>query len=327
MGDRIPITQMLTFGLLPSCIKKNIYRLKGNKIGRNVKLSLGSIIRSNENFSIGAGTKIGFFTSIVADSVSIGQRSNIRSAVMIKAFKVVIGNDVTISEAAIIRAGHLSQQSEIIIDDLVHIFPNTTIDPSRKIHLMEECAVGPQCSIFTHGSYKNILEGYPVSYGNVEIVKRVELTYNVFVAPGVNIGDDAIIAYGSYVNKQIPSSVLAGGCPAKILRNKEDFIKKPTIEEQQSIVLIILNEFCSNLIFLKKIDSFKRNDNVFILNKGKEVRLITFKMEEMEVVLTDNKRGDISHYNLRNYSSTNINSWLTVELRRFFSRYGIRFKM
>ncbi len=327
MGNRVPIIKMLTFGLLPGCIKIHIYRIKGNKIGHHVKLSIGAIICSKENFSIGNGTKIGFFTSIVANSVSIGQRSNIRSAVMVNAHKVVIGNDVTISEVAIIRAGHLSHQSEIQIDDLVHIFPNTTIDPSRKIHLMEECAVGPKCSIFTHGSYKNILEGYPVSYGDVEIGKRVELTYNVFVAPGVTIGDDAIIAYGSYVNKHIPEGVLAGGCPAKILRNKEDFIKRPTTEEQQRMVLDILNEFCSNLIFLKKIESFKRNDNVFTLKKGKEVWLINFIMQDMHVVVTDNKRGTLIHYNLHDYSCTNIKTWLAFELRRFFSRYGIRFKM
>lgn len=63
MGNRVPIMQMLTFGLLPECLKIIIYRLEWNKICRNVKLSIGSIICSTENFSIGDGTKIVFFSS------------------------------------------------------------------------------------------------------------------------------------------------------------------------------------------------------------------------------------------------------------------------
>ena len=250
MNVRVPIKKMLTFGLLPSFLKKTIYRLQGNTIGRHVKFSLGSVILSRERFIIGDDTTIGFFTSVVGKTIKIGKRCNIRSAVLINANSICLGNDVIISETAIIRAGHLSQKSELIIDDLVHIFPHTTIDPSCRIHLGEECAVGPGCSIFTHGSYKNILDGYNVAYGDVTVGCRVELTYNVFVAPGVCIGDDTIIAYGSFVNKDLPAKVLAAGMPAVVKRTKSQFAPEPSEKEKEAIIDEIIKDFINYLDYL-----------------------------------------------------------------------------
>ena len=306
MSNRLPIAKMLTFGILPGCVKKCIYRLKGNHIGRHVKMHVGSVIVSKEKFSIGDNTEIGFFTSISGHRICIGKRCKIRSAVMMNATDIQIGNDVTISETAIIRAGHPSEKSQIIIDDLVHIFPHTTIDPSRKIHLQEECAVGPGCSIFTHGSYKNILEGYPVSYSDVTIGKRVELTYNVVVAPGVNIGDDAVIAYGSYVNCDIPSEVLAAGCPAKVKRNKEQFAPIPSEEQKEEILKGILNDFENHLAFI----NLTHNPEDICLNGT------------TEIVIEGNY-----HFDLTTYHCDAPKSRLSKELHRFLSRYGIRFKI
>lgn len=302
MSNRLPITKMLTFGLLPSCLKKSIYRIKGNKIDKHVKLHWGSVIVCPQRFHIGSHTEIGFFTSIAGNYINIGHHTNIRSAVILNAPNIIIGNDVTISETAIIRAGHPTKDSALIIDDLVHIFPHTTIDPSRRVHLQEECAVGPGCSIFTHGSYKNILDGYPVTYGDVNIGKRVELTYNVFVAPGITIGDDSIIAYGSYVNKDIPTGVLAAGCPAQIKRTKEQFAPTPSDEERVDILGNILSEFKHHCDF------------------------IGMENKDIQRTGTSSITVDGCTFDLKQYSCNSPKTAFAKELRRFLSRYGIRFK-
>ncbi|WP_455145001.1 hypothetical protein [Brachyspira pilosicoli] len=36
---------------------------------------------------------------------------------------------------------------------------------------------------------------------------------------GVTIGDNSIIAAGALVNKDVPSNVIVGGVPAKIIKN------------------------------------------------------------------------------------------------------------
>lgn len=304
MNNRLPIAKMLTFGLLPSCLKKTIYRLKGNKIDRHVKLHWGSVIVCPEKFHIGSHTEIGFFTSITGRHIDIGHHTNIRSAVIINATNISIGNDVTISETAIIRAGHPSAESTLAIEDLVHIFPHTTIDPSRKVHLGEECAVGPGCSIFTHGSYKSILDGYPIAYGDVTIGKRVELTYNVFVAPGVTVGDDVIVAYGSYVNRDIPAGTLAAGTPAVVKRTKEQFAAIPSDEDKGNILDSILAEFNQHCSFI-----------------GLDVKGTDIQRDGTKTITAD---GCI--FDIENHSCNTPKSTLAKELRRFLSRYGIRFK-
>lgn len=305
MSKRLPIAKMLTFGLLPGHIKKLIYRIGGNKIGQHVRIHLGAIVQSKEKFVIGDDTELGYFTSITGNEIQIGKRCSLRSAVIVNANKIVIGNDVTISETAIVRAGHLSSKSELIVEDLVHIFPHTTIDPSCRILLGEECAVGPGCSIFTHGSYKNILDGFPVSYGDVSIGRRVELTYNVFVAPGVTIGDDTIVAYGSFVNKDLPSNVLAAGLPAVVKRTKEQFAPEPSEEEKKSMLNNILSEFKNHLAFME-----------MEFDEG------TIQLKEEGEVMVDNCRFDVFKHNCEKPQSV-----ISKECRRFLSRYGIRFKI
>ena len=52
----------------------------------------------------------------------------------------------------------------------------------------------------------------------VTIGNNVWITTNVTILPGVTIGDNSIIAAGSVVTKDIPSGVLPGGNPCKVIR-------------------------------------------------------------------------------------------------------------
>ena len=44
---------------------------------------------------------------------------------------------------------------------------------------------------------------------------------NATVVPGVTIGDGAVIAAGEVVTKDVPANVIAGGIPAKIIKQIE----------------------------------------------------------------------------------------------------------
>ncbi|WP_439647376.1 DapH/DapD/GlmU-related protein [Aquibacillus saliphilus] len=57
--------------------------------------------------------------------------------------------------------------------------------------------------------YHNFLKCIPIRIG-----KGVWIGANVTVAPGLNIGDGAIIATGAVLNKDVPPIV--GGVPAKV---------------------------------------------------------------------------------------------------------------
>lgn len=341
---RLPIKQILTIGILPSFLKKIVYKFKGYHIGSNVKFSFGSIILVKNSCFIGDKNEFGFFSVIQCNKLIIGKSNSIRSLTLIKANEVNIGNNVIISETAIIRAGHICSRSNIIIEDRVHIFPHVIIDPSYPVRIGEETGVGFYSNIYTHGSYKNVLDGYPITYGEVSIGKRVELTYNVFIAPGVTIENDSIVAYGSYVNSDIPEGVLAAGCPAKVKRTSEHLKKKLDSRDRLKIIQNIIKNFLEHITFIWPeihLKTIKQNSE-WILSKGRlstTIRLINNEediiknIENQSIIILVNTRINISSQNksiewfdLNYYMHSNINSKIGNELNEYFGRYGIRFR-
>jgi acetyltransferase-like isoleucine patch superfamily enzyme len=244
--SRLPIKQMLTIGLFPSALKVGYYRWRGAKIGKGVKIGIGAVILSND-IEIGDGTTIGMVTSITCVKLKIGKRTQIRPFVLIDAQEISIGNDVTISEVALIRTLIPSMQSKIILHDRVHIFPFTMIDPSRKVEIGEESCVGYKSSIYTHSSYKSKLEGYPVEFGEVNIGKGVWLSSDIFINQSVTIGDEAVIATGTVVSRDIPPGVLVVGAPARLIKSKEQYIVNYTEQEKFLTLVDIIDEFCQYL--------------------------------------------------------------------------------
>lgn len=55
----------------------------------------------------------------------------------------------------------------------------------------------------------------------IKIGKRVWLGDGCIICPGVTIGDNAVIAAGAVVTKDIPANVVAAGVPAKVIKKIE----------------------------------------------------------------------------------------------------------
>lgn len=56
----------------------------------------------------------------------------------------------------------------------------------------------------------------------VQIGKHVWIGMNVTIMKGVTIGDYAVIAAGSIVNKDVPEKAVFGGIPAKLIKYRSD---------------------------------------------------------------------------------------------------------
>lgn len=67
----------------------------------------------------------------------------------------------------------------------------------------------------------------------VHIGRGVWLGARVVVLKGVHIGDNTVVAANSLVTKDLPSCVLAGGSPAKVLRSVKRFRYIPGMEDPQ----------------------------------------------------------------------------------------------
>lgn len=99
------------------------------------------------------------------------------------------------------------------------------INRNARIHCFREISIGQNVSISENFTIwdtdaheiigKESAKTQPVCIGN-----HVWIGNNVTILKGVTIGDGAIIAAGSVVNKDIPANCLAGGVPAKVIREK-----------------------------------------------------------------------------------------------------------
>lgn len=65
---------------------------------------------------------------------------------------------------------------------------------------------------------------------DLEITKPIKVGNNVYIGvrsiilPGVNIGNECIIAAGSIVTKDVPDNSVVGGVPARIIKTTSDYL-------------------------------------------------------------------------------------------------------
>ena len=113
--------------------------------------------------------------------------------------------------------------SIIKIEDGVWINNNATIiSEGEGIHIGKDTLIGFNFSVFD-SDFHNI-SPFKRNDGSqktsaVIIKSNVFIGSNVTILKGVIIGENTVIASGSVVTKSIPSNVVAGGNPCKIIKN------------------------------------------------------------------------------------------------------------
>jgi acetyltransferase-like isoleucine patch superfamily enzyme len=93
------------------------------------------------------------------------------------------------------------------------------------IYIGDNTSVGDRAIITAHAnipSTTRLKRIYPRKISKTVIGKGVWIMPNVTIIPGVNIGDEAVIATGSVVTKDVPPRCLYGGVPAKLLKDLSD---------------------------------------------------------------------------------------------------------
>ncbi|MBM7650247.1 maltose O-acetyltransferase [Bacillus ectoiniformans] len=93
-----------------------------------------------------------------------------------------------------------------------------------EVRIGDNCLLAPGVHIYTAAhpidpiKRKSGVEfGKPVTIGN-----NVWIGGRAVINPGIEIGDNAIIASGAVVTKDVPKNTVVGGNPAKILKNVEE---------------------------------------------------------------------------------------------------------
>ncbi|HUX99211.1 MAG TPA: acyltransferase, partial [Candidatus Deferrimicrobium sp.] len=98
------------------------------------------------------------------------------------------------------------------------------------ITLEDYTAIGVSSNLITH-TFIDRGQFHSFMYGPIKIGKYARIGANVIITPGVTIGEGAVVAAGSLVNKDVPPYTMAGGVPAKIIKEIDPQTYQPRIEK------------------------------------------------------------------------------------------------
>ena len=87
-----------------------------------------------------------------------------------------------------------------------------------SIIIGDRCTITHGCIILSHDRSKKRITSEDKGTGTVRLGSDVFIGVNTVILRDVTIGDYSIVGAGSVVTKDVPSSVVVAGNPAKIIR-------------------------------------------------------------------------------------------------------------
>jgi len=146
-----------------------------------------------------------------AFGANIGRRARIHSPITLHEIKDGYGN-LEIEEHCILNG-------------------NNFLDLSARIILEQGVSLGPGVTIMTHNRYNHnefLEEHLSHTCGKQDVVirKGAGIKAHAVVTMGVTIGENAVVAAGAVVNRDVPPATFVAGVPARVLKtigpSKED---------------------------------------------------------------------------------------------------------
>jgi maltose O-acetyltransferase len=92
-----------------------------------------------------------------------------------------------------------------------------------SINIGSFCSISHNVRVYTQSDlpdYDFSLTEIPQKYGNVTFGDYCWIGANVFVNPGLIVGENSVVGANSVVTKNIPPFEIWGGVPAKLIRKK-----------------------------------------------------------------------------------------------------------
>ena len=207
------------------------------KIGKNVKIKCKSI-------------KLGEFC-IIGDNVTIECNKFEAHSWLFMWHGVEVG-----------RGGCNGRNSNVKIGKGVGIFENTVINPSESVEIGDNCGIGADVMIWTHGAWLDVMQGFPHDVGPVKLGHNVWLPARSIVLPNVTIGDNVVIGTNSIINRDLPDGCLAAGTPCKVIR--EGLYPRPLNDKD---LRKLVEHICDDWIDLCISKGITRNIEVWYENR------------------------------------------------------------
>ena len=232
-------------------------------IGKNVEIERGLHCICAKRLKIGDNTVIKGDTEIICRELDIGQH-NYFVNIWIEGAKNAINSKVKIGDKNL-------------------ILQKTRINCNNSVTIGSDVGIGQFVDIWTHGSFMNVLNGYPYLCKPVTIGDHVWITARSTILPGVNIGNHVVILNNSVVNRDLPGGSLCGGIPVKVI--KENYYPiKLSQKEINDIIIDIIQEY-NQLLELKGFEAvieYENNKIIFNLKYNLIIHIFNYCFKTFE---------------------------------------------
>ncbi len=190
------------------------------KIIKILKRFVFALIHSNPAKNI---NKINY--KIIGDvqNVKIGENTFIDDSVVIdvsKGGKIIIGNDCFILHGVIIATygGNINIGNHCSFNAYCVIYGHGGVQVGDYVRVATHSIIIPANHIFIDQTLPITHQG--MSMQGIKIGRDVWIGASVKILDGVEIGDGAILAAGSVVNKSVKANTINAGVPSKFIKNR-----------------------------------------------------------------------------------------------------------
>lgn len=88
------------------------------------------------------------------------------------------------------------------------------------ITIEDDVLIAPKVSLLSEGHPVSPERRHSLMVGHIHIKRNAWIGANSTILPGVTVGENAIVAAGAVVSKDVPDNTIVGGIPARIIKSK-----------------------------------------------------------------------------------------------------------
>jgi len=127
--------------------------------------------------------------------------------------------DKELQDVAVFTPLYINCGKHITIGKNVFINFDCTFLALGGITIEDDVLIGPKVSLITENHPLNPEERKGLAAKPILIKKNAWIGANATILPGVTIGENAVVAAGAVVSKDVPDNTIVGGIPAKFIKN------------------------------------------------------------------------------------------------------------
>jgi maltose O-acetyltransferase len=113
----------------------------------------------------------------------------------------------------------------LVVGRNVYVGRWAVIDPAHcwLITIGDDVVIGPRAYLLAHDATTRRALGY-TRIGRITVADRAFIGGGALLLPGVTIGEDAIVAAGAVVSRDVEPGTIVGGNPARVIGTTEDYL-------------------------------------------------------------------------------------------------------